>query len=807
MLTDDIRHAFHAWRRTPVLSATVILTVALGVGANTAVFSVVHAVIFRPLPYPAAERLVELFEQDQRGPFWRVSPPNYLSWTERSTSFDAIASFRDDAFNLTDDRNPERVSGARVTASLFRVLSLAPVRGRPLRVEDERPAAPRVALIAESLWRRRFGGDEGIVGQSITLNGERHQVIGVVPPAFREVGRTQISASVGAEIFVPLEIDPLRENRSNHVLRVVGRLRPGVSLDRAREEMRLVGTALEQEYPASNTAWGIRLERIQDSMFDTSVRPSLLVLLGAVGIVLLTACANIANLLLARASGRQRELVMRTILGAERPRLVKQLMTESLCLALVGGVCGLVAASVGVGMLRTLLPATLPRIDEVRVDAVVLTFGVIVSLISGVLFGALPAIHATRIPPLLALVQGGRGIATASRAGVRRVLLVTQMGLATMLLVAGALLLQSFMRLQHVPLGFEPGGVITARVGLPRNSPERVLAFYEQLVASLQAVPQLHVASIGTSAPFGTGVRRSLTVRDYAHRASADGVSAVEHIVSADYFRALAIPVIAGSSFTSVHSLTSPPVAIVSQSLARQLWPTDNPVGQQIERDGRPHQVIGVVGDVRGADGRGARGGGVDREPGAAVYLSPNQFPQNTMTVVVRAGGSPSAVVPAIRATLLSIDATLPLYQVRTLEESLAESTAQPQLTTTLTAVFAVLALLLASVGIYGVVSYSVERRTAEMGLRMAVGATPGQVLRLMLRGGMAWATTGIAVGLVAALMLSQGLASLLFEVQAQDPITFGGVGILLALVALIACYVPARHGSRIDPLVALRYD
>jgi predicted permease len=485
MLTDDIRHAFHAWRRMPVLSATVILTVALGVGANTAVFSVVYAVIFRPLPYPAAERLVELFEQDQRGPFWRVSPPNYLSWTERSTSFDAIASFRDDAFNLTDDRNPERVSGARVTASLFRVLGLAPVRGRPLRVEDERPAAPRVALIAESLWRRRFGGDEGIVGQSITLNGERHQVIGVVPPAFREVGRTQISASAGAEIFVPLEIDPLRENRSNHVLRVVGRLRPGVSLDRAREEMRLVGTALEQEYPASNTAWGIRLERIQDSMFDTAVRPSLRVLLGAVGIVLLTACANIANLLLARASGRQRELVMRTILGAERPRLVKQLMTESLCLALVGGVCGLVA-----GVCRRRDAAHVAPCDTSphrrgsrgrgRTDV-----RVIVSLISGVLFGALPAIHATRIPPLLALMQGGRGIATASRAGVRRLLLVTQMGLATMLLVAGALLLQSFMRLQHVPLGFEPGGVITARVSLPRNSPERVLAFYEQFVASL----------------------------------------------------------------------------------------------------------------------------------------------------------------------------------------------------------------------------------------------------------------------------------------------------------------------------------
>ena len=506
MLTDDVRHALRGWRRTPLLSAAVILTLALGVGANTAVFSVVHAVIFRPLPYPAPERLVELFEQDQRGPFWRVSMPNYLSWAERSTSFEAMAAFQDSAFNLTDDRNPERVGGALVTASLFRVLGLAPVRGRPLSVEDERPGAPRVALISESLWRRRFGGDEGIVGRSITLNSERHQVIAIVPHAFREVGRAQISAPAGAEIFVPFEIDPLRENRSNHVLRVVGRLGPGVSLDRAREEMRLVAVAMEQAYPASNKGWGIRLERVQDSMFDTGVRPSLLVLLGAVGIVLVTACANIANLLLARASGRQRELALRTVLGAARGRLVRQLLTESLCLAFVGGVCGLVAAAVGVGAFRALLPTTLPRIDEVRVDAVVLMFGLLVSLASGVVFGVLPAMHATRVPPLHALMQGGRGLVDRSRAGVRRLLLVTQMGLATMLLVAAALLLQSFLHLQNVPLGFEPDGVVTARVSLPRTSPEEALAFYDQLVASLGAVPQVQAAGIGTSAPFTAGV-------------------------------------------------------------------------------------------------------------------------------------------------------------------------------------------------------------------------------------------------------------------------------------------------------------
>jgi putative ABC transport system permease protein len=814
VLMQDIRHAFRLFVRTPVVTATALITIALGVGGSTAVFSVVYAVMLRPLPYPAPDRLVEFFEDNPRAnrPMFRVSTLNYLSWAERATSTEALAAFAGADVTLTDQGEPERLPGSAITASMFGVLGLPPLAGRGFRAEDERPGAPRVAVIAEALWRRRFGGDAAIVGQSITLNGERHQVVGVVPRAFREVGRSQMASAGGPQIFVPLTIDAARESRGNHVVRVVGRLRPGVSLDRARDEMRRIAAAMEREFPATNKDWGVRLETVYDSMLDSRVRSSLLVLFGAVGMVLLIACANVANMLLARAVSRQPELALRTALGAGRSRLVRQLVTESVCLATVSGACGLLLAVFAVQTLRVLLPPTLTRIDEIDVNATVLGLGLLLSLASGLFMGLVPAVRASRVALAPSLAHHGKGGGGLSGTLVRHAIVVAQMALATMLLVGATLLLQSFVRLQQVRPGFDPEGVITARISLPRAQyPDaaRVWGFWGPLLESLDGLPQVHSVAIGITAPFGPGVRAGGTARNRAQASlSAEaGLSAVEHMVSANYFQALGMPLRAGRAFGRQDGEGSPLVAVVSESVARQLWADESPVGQTLDWNGRQLEVVGVVGDIRGADGRGCCGGGLDREPSAAVYLSASQFPQRSMTLLVRTAGDPSAVVPAIVRAVQDIDPAQPITQVRRLQDWLEDSAAQPRFTTTLSGVFALVALLLAAVGIYGVLSYSVAQRTQEIGVRMAIGAQRPQIMRLVLRGGMLWAVTGIAIGLLSALALSRALGTLLFEIGARDPVTYAAVGVTLALIAMLACFIPAARATRIDPMVALRAE
>ncbi len=565
VLKQDIRHAFRLFARTPLVTATALLTIALGVGGSTAVFSVVYAVMLRPLPYPGADRLVELFEDNRRAnlPMFRVSTLNYLSWAERSTGFEALAAFQGNNLTLTEHGDPERLLGSTMTASMFRVLGVPPLAGRGFVAEDERPGAHRVAVLAEPFWRSRFGGDPGIVGRSITLNGERHEVVGIVPRAFREVGRSQSSAAGQPQVFVPLTVDPAQENRGNHVMRVVGRLRPGMTMDLAQDEMRRIAAALAREFPATNKEWGVRLQTLYDSMLDERVRPSLLALLAAVGMVLLIACANVANVLLARGIARQGEFALRSALGAGRSRLVRQVVTESLCLAVVSGACGLLLAVSSVHTLRVMLPPTLPRIDEISVDATVLGLGLVLSLTSGLFMGLAPAIRASRVVRLPALVQQGKGMVGSSSPLVRHGIVVAQMALATMLLVGAALLVQSFVRLQHVRLGFEPDGVITARISLPRgNYPDdvRTSAFWARLLESLNGVSQVRAVAVGTSAPFTPGVRAGGMARD---RASASlspdaGIRAVEHMASAGYFRTLGIPLLNGRSFGQQDALGAP---------------------------------------------------------------------------------------------------------------------------------------------------------------------------------------------------------------------------------------------------------
>jgi putative ABC transport system permease protein len=811
MLTQDLCHAWRGLRRTPLVTATVVLTLGLGVGASTAVFSVVHAVLLRPLPYPEPDRLVEVFEHNlKNGALMRASALNYLAFAERSQSFEAIGAFSNGGLTLTDGGDPEQLYASVVSASFFTVLGVPPIIGRPLRPEDEQRAAARVVVLGESLWRRRFGGDPYIVGRSLTLDGERYQVVGVMPRAFREVGRAQAAGAADPQIVLPLTIDPALQNRGNRTLRVAGRLRQGVTLQQAGDEMRAVAAGMEREFAATNTNWGVRLERLPDTTLEPQVRRVLFLTLGAVAMVFLIACANVANVLLARAIQRHAELAVRTALGAGRSRLVRQLLTESAYLALISGAAGVLVAAIGHPLVRAMLPSTLPRLDEMRLDVNVLAFGLLISMASGLLFGVAPALRASRLDLSRSLTNGGRTTGDSSRVRLRQLLIVSQVALATMLLVGAVLLLQSFVRLQRVPLGFEPESVLTTRVSLPRSrypDTERAGQFYERLLTTLTASDPLRAAAVATSAPFAPGVRVTYQPLDRG-QVSAGGISTVaaaEHVVSGDYFRVLGVPLVAGRSFRDLDRPESSPVAIVSQRFARSMWPNTNPLGQTLERAGRQYEVIGLVGDIRGSDIQGLRGGGPDREPRAAVYFAAGQEPQRTMTLLVRPNGSPAVV--SIREAVRQLDPTLPLQQVRPLRDWVADSVAPTQLTSTLAAGFAVSALLLTSVGIYGVLAYTVASRTREIGVRMAMGATRPKVMQLVLREGMAWAGSGILLGLIGASAAASVIATLLFDVAAHDPVTFAMVGAVVALVALIACSIPAARAVRIDPTIAMRTE
>ena len=814
MLRQDLRHSWRSLRRTPIIAATAILTLALGVGASTAVFSVVYAVLLRPLPYPETDRLVELFESNLNAST-RASALNYLSWAEYAKSFEALAAFNSTGMTLTGDGDPELLGGSEVSASLFNVLRVPPLIGRGFRSEDEQAASSRVVVLSEQLWRTRFGGDGGIVGRSITLDGQRYQVVGVMPGTFREVGRAQAAGSAAGQIFLPMVIDRTKENRGNHTVRVVGRLRRGVSIEQARNEMRVLSAGFEQEFPATNTNWGVRIEWLTDTMLEPEVHRSLLMVLGAVIMVLLIACTNIANLMLARGTQRGAELALRTALGAGRSRLVRQLLTESSCLAVTSGVAGVLIAATAHPLIRAWLPPTLPRLEETRVDVQVLAFGLLISIASGIVFGIIPALRATRLGPVPSLMLAGRATTESGRVRLRQLLTAAQVALATMLLVGAALMLQGLVRLQRVPLGFEPDGVLTARVSLPQNtdaSAERSGEFYERLVNSLEASGQLGSVAVATSAPFAPGVRASFQPRRLreAGPAAAGNVTAehaAEHIVNGKYFQVIGIPLLAGRVFDDRDRVGAAPVAIVSQQAARLFWPDMSPIGQIVERDGRSFEVIGIVGDIRGSDTRGPLGGGLDREPRAAVYFAAGQRPQRTMTLLVRPSGDTAAVISAVRHAVRELDPTLALRQVRPLQEWVSESLAPTRFTTWMAAIFAVSALLLASVGIFGVLAYTVASRTREIGVRMAIGATRGRVLRLVLGEGMTWASIGIAAGLVGAFAAARLMATLLFDIPARDPMTFAAIAGAVTLVAFVASAIPAVRAVNIDPTIAIRAE
>jgi len=797
MLLNDLRYTVRMLRKSPLFTLAVVLTVALGIGANTAIFSVVNAVMLRPLPYEQPGRLVWIAEKNDtlNLPTFGASVLNYLSWKEQSRTFEPIAAFGYASFNLTGRGDPEQFTGGTITPSLFPLLGIKPVLGRSFLDGEDRPGSVKVVMISEGLWKRRFGGDPTIVGSRITLNGIDSTVVGIAPAA--------LALLSNGDMWMPLTIDPGHEIRLNHVILAVGRLRPGVTLAAAQAEMNVVASQVGQQYPEMKE-WGIRLVTFYNWFVNPQLRTALVVLLCAVGCVLLIASANVANLLLARAASRQKEIAVRTALGASRGQLLRQLLVESLVLSAIGGAIGLIAAVWAVNAIDAVLPANLLPVPDVPVDVTVLLFALALTIVTGLLFGIAPAWHAAKTDLNEVLKQTTRGSAGA-RPRLRNGLAAAELALATILLIGAGLLTQSLLRLQHVRLGFEPDRLLTFQLALPRTTypPEKGAAFYRSLLESLRAAPGVRAAAASSGIPFGNG---NYTTTPIATTGPSPlppdaAIPTDWRIVSPGFFHAMNIPLLRGREFVDADApATAPLVVIVSQTTARRFWGDADPLGRTLHRQGdlaRQYAVVGVVGDVRE---------NTLSQVSPAIYY-PSFRLSARMDVVVRTDAPPTSMLPTVRQKVRDLDPALPVATVRTMDEWVSSNAAQPRLNAILLAVFAGVAMLIAAIGIYGVLAYSVNLRTREIGLRMALGAPRARVLRLIVGEGMMVGAIGIGAGLAGALALSRVLASLVFDVPVRDPLTYAAVAAALTLVALAACVIPARKASRVDPMIALRSE
>jgi putative ABC transport system permease protein len=808
-LLQDVRYAARQLAKRPAFTVVAVLTLGLGIGANAAIYSVVNAVLLRPLPFKEPGRLVAVWtRQANKGALRGAnSYPDFADYRDQATSFEGMAALRQHSYTLSTPEAGERIEGARVSWSLLGVLGVAPRLGRDFRADEDRLGGPRVALLAHALWERRFAAHPGVVGQSITLDGEPYTVVGVLPEGFR------LDFELGdAELLSPLTLDgkDAITERGSHYLRVIGRLRAGASLEQAGAELAAISGGLEKAYPESNTGRTASAMPLHDELVR-GVRRGLLVLLGAVALVLLVASANVANLLLARAPEREREVAVRSALGASGRRLGRQFLTESVLLALLGGLLGLLLAHWGVAALVALAPADLPRAADIGVDLRVLGATLLVSLLTGLLFGSAPALRAARTRLSDALNEGGRGSAGPGRARMRNGLIVAEVATALVLLAGAGLLVRSLGRLLDVDPGFSPERVLTAELQLPETryaKPEQVVAFYERLLPRLAALPGLVSAGAGTPLHFGGSVWTTTFVRrDLPEPAPGERPSAHYKAVTPGYFEALRIPLVAGRGLSDADRRGAPRVVVVSRALARRLYPDEDPLGKPVavgvgfgeEGDNTTWQIVGVVGDTALMR--------LEDEPPPTFYVSLWQHPWSDPSLVLRASGEPRALAEAMRREVQALDPELPVSRVRTLPELLSASVAQRRFQALLLSAFAAVGLALAAVGLYGVMAFSIGLRTREIGIRMALGAERRGVLRLVMGQGLTLVLAGIGIGLLGASALSRTLASLLFRVSGTDPVTLGAVSAVLLLAAALACYVPARRATRVDPLVALRCE
>jgi predicted permease len=805
-LIQDIRYGFRVLRKNPGFTAAAILTLALGIGANTAIFSVVDAVLVRPLPYPEPQRMFMVCQtRPELGATKNgVSFPNYLDWTRTTTSFEALAALRGTTFALAGNGAATYVEAAAVTASYFPVFRVQPLLGRTLEAGDDIPGASPVVVMSERLWRSRFGSDRAIVGQTISLDQHAFTVVGILPGNFRP----PITAA-DTQLWVPLLQDAvamqLRDHRSGHYLTSVGRLKPGVTLAQAQAEMDSIEKGLAQEYPDDNKGWGVRLVSLQSYLVG-DVQTALLVILGAVGLVFLIACANVANLQLARAASRGREVAIRLSLGASRARLIRQFLTECILLSLAGGVTGLALAYATVQGFTSWLPANLPRILEIRTDTRVLLFGLALSVIAGIVFGLAPAWHSAAARFAEGLKEGGKGVGEdKSRRRLRGVLVVAETGLAVVLLVGAGLLIRSFVRLQNVNAGFNANHLLTTSISLPRTQytkPEQWISFSNEIIERMKAIPGVEDAGVALPLPLGGNINLAFTVEGRAPAPKSEGPTADYAVVSPNYFHLMQIPLLQGREFSVQDSAEGMKVCVISAAVSRRFFPNENPLGKRINigyPQAAAREIVGIVGDIKDQD--------LAAQDASQIYAPFVQNPYWGFDIAVRTLGDPKLISGALREKIGEIDSGLPVTNIRAMVNTIAESIAQPRFRTTLLGLFSGIASVLAAIGIYGVISYNVGRRTQEIGIRMALGAQRRDVLLMIVREGVTLAGLGVILGLVSSFWLTGLLQSFVFNISITDPATYAGVAMLLLLVSFVAACVPARRAMRVDPIVALRYE
>ena len=808
-MLGDLRYGLRQLRKSPTYTAMVVLTLALGIGANTAIFSVVKAVLLNQLPFRDPERLVKIAESDPDTPL-----PETIDFTtthdlrERTRLFESISLFRDGDVAIVEQGQPELLEGLRVSHDYFDTLGVKPVLGRSFLAEEDHPETRYEAILTHGLWLRRFGGDPGIVGRTVRLNDKPYKVVGVLPESFRPFARLDRMAM--PEIYTALGYDlkqPFACRGCQH-LQAVGRMKPGVSPELARAELNTIMRDIVHENPKDYDARTvIALMPLREYMVGT-VRTALWVLLGAVGMVLLIACANVAHLALARTSSRMKELAVRAALGAGRARLVRQMLSESILLAVVGGLAGIALAWWGTSALAALGPKELPRAQEVRIDVPVLLFALTASIFAGLLFGVVPALRASRVDPNESLSDKGRATESHSRFAYRNVLVTMELALAFVLAMGAGLLGKSLIRLLNVDAGYDPHNVLTAGLYVYgdryRDKPDVELNYYQQAMQRLRATPGIESVAMASNLPMVSFDRRGFHIQDRPRANNAEDPSVDAYSVSPDYFSVMRIPLKRGRLFADIDRKGSPMVALISESCARQMFPNEDPIGRHIQLGGRHDDkewatIVGIVGNIRQY--------GLDQPSNMEAYIAQAQNMDYGFNLAARTTGDPGLMEQTVRQAFLSADNTQPVYHVRPLEDYIAESLAARRFTLLLLGLFGALALALAAVGIYGVISYAVSLRTRELGIRMALGAARRDVLQMVLRQGLKLAATGLVVGLVASVMFTRFLTSLLFQVKPADLLTTLAVLATLAAVALLANYVPARRASRLDPNEALRCE
>ncbi|HVG21090.1 MAG TPA: ABC transporter permease [Blastocatellia bacterium] len=805
-LYQDIRYGVRTLLKNPGFSAIAVLALALGIGANTAIFSVVNAVLLKPLPFADPDRLVLLWHSY---PSLKLEAPvsgrGFIDYKEQTDIFEEAAVATGWNVNLTESGEPERIQGRAVSAGFFPTLKVEAARGRLFSPEDDQPEHDRVVVLTDGLWKRRFGSDPNIIGKTLTLNGNTFTVIGVLPAnlQFDSLGQ-------GVEIYTPVALTPQqRESRGNEWLLMLARLKPGVTLTEARTQLTTIaGRIMEQNPEAYPADWGVTVQSLNERVVG-DIRPHLLVLVGAVSFVLLIACANVANLLLARAASRQKEIAIRTALGASRSRLVRQLLTESMLLSIIGGALGLLLALWGVDLLVAVNRNNIPRAGEISIDPWVMGFTLLVSVLTGILFGLVPALQASKTGLNETLKEGGRGTTGGRQRRLRAYLVVSEIALALVLLVGAGLMIKSFVRLLDVDPGFRTQNMLTMQVALPGTKyrePHQVRAFYQRALEQIKALPGVGAASAISNLPLSGSVSSgSFQIEGRPPLAPGEASPHSDRrIITEDYFQTMGVPLMRGRYFTDQDSADSKPVAIIDETMARLYWPDEDPIGKRLSwssNNGNPvwAEIVGLVGAVRHI--------GLDAVVRGQLYIPHNQRPASAMYLVIRTSANPTGMVGAAKSAIQIVDKDQPVYNVKTMEEYLSGSVAKSRFTMLLFGVFGGVALVLAAVGLYGVMSYSVTQRTHEIGIRMALGAKQTDVVRLVVGQGMLLAVAGVGIGLGAAFALTRLMSSLLFGVSATDSTTFIAISLILTGVALAASFVPARRASKVDPMVALRYE